>query len=500
MSHAGPPRRRTAAFLDLVRRRPVVAVVVLATLVRCALAVPSFMRGGVLLPDELTYLRLAAAVASGRGAEAYQEGYGQTLYDTTWVFSSPLAFLFELFGPTRLSGQLLAVAWGVAAAALTVWIARCVAPPLWAAAAGAVVAVWPSQVLWSSTVLRESAVWTALALAGVGLTLAARRPGSQALPGLAIATTGLLALGFLRDQTAVAATWAFAAAAVAVAVQWRRPLLVGAAGLALVAIPYVGGTGVAGWELAKRALPNLGATRTGLALDAESAFRPAQPFDPGAASATASSGPGAGPSGPGAGPADNSDAAGNPTAEAEPAETPTPAFADEEPPALVFGSGGEAFVVDNSVSGSLSSLPQGLVAVTLRPFLWEPSSSAGSLLARLENVGWYALYAFSLIGMWVARRRLDVIAFPVAATGAIVAVAAVTQGNLGTAFRHRGQLLWALAVLAVIGMHWAVTRRGGPVLAPAELPRPERTAPSTSVDGEASGAVDAPRMEMDTGR
>jgi hypothetical protein len=55
------------------------------------------------------------------------------------------------------------------------------------------------------------------------------------------------------------------------------------------------------------------------------------------------------------------------------------------------------------------------------------------------------------LGAWFGRRRRDVVAFPLIATGVVIAAAAVSQGNLGTAFRHRGQVLWALAVLAAIG-------------------------------------------------
>lgn len=33
----------------------------------------------------------------------------------------------------------------------------------------------------------------------------------------------------------------------------------------------------------------------------------------------------------------------------------------------------------------------------------------------------------------------------------MIGIAALTQGNVGTAFRHRGQILWALAILAVVG-------------------------------------------------
>jgi hypothetical protein len=42
----------------------------------------------------------------------------------------------------------------------------------------------------------------------------------------------------------------------------------------------------------------------------------------------------------------------------------------------------------------------------------------------------------------------------------MVGIAAVTQGNLGTAFRHREQVLWVLALGAAAGAEWLWSRRG----------------------------------------
>src|SRR5688572_73300 len=104
---------RTAAATAVVETHPVLVVVVVAALARLLVALGSFLTtDGVLLPDELTYLGLASAIADGPGAEAWQPGYGPTLYETTWAFSAPLVLLFEVFPSSRLVGQLLAAAGG----------------------------------------------------------------------------------------------------------------------------------------------------------------------------------------------------------------------------------------------------------------------------------------------------------------------------------------------------------------------------------------------------
>ena len=54
--------------------------------------------------------------------------------------------------------------------------------------------------------------------------------------------------------------------------------------------------------------------------------------------------------------------------------------------------------------------------------------------------------------------------FPAAVAGGLVAAVSLSAGNLGTAFRHRGQLLVLLAVPAVAGAEvlwrrWKSSRR-----------------------------------------
>jgi hypothetical protein len=82
-------------------------------------------------------------------------------------------------------------------------------------------------------------------------------------------------------------------------------------------------------------------------------------------------------------------------------------------------------------------------------------------LARVENLEWYVLYALCAIGILVSiRRRAARLAlqFPMLLLAMMIVTAAVTQGNLGTAFRHREQTLWALALGAAAGAQWLASR------------------------------------------
>jgi hypothetical protein len=125
----------------------------------------------------------------------------------------------------------------------------------------------------------------------------------------------------------------------------------------------------------------------------------------------------------------------------------------------ITGANGETIAVDESTGANFRALPRGAVGVMFRPFVWDPTPNTSVRIAKLENIVWYALYGLALIGLWACRRRRDVIAYPFIVTCAILGIAALTEGNAGTAFRHRGQVLWAIAIFALMGLHHVRTRR-----------------------------------------
>ena len=207
--HVARTRQLAHSAAAVATRRPMVTVVSVALFVRLAAALVLWSRGGYTIPDEGQYVELARYVASGRGADAWAHGYGQSLYDSTYAFSGLLTDLFRILGPHRILGQLIATAFGAVTAGVAAWLARRVVTSGWALAAGLLVALVPSQVLWSSVVLRESMVWAAAGAVAVATTIAARGRSARQLgaAGL-IGGAGLIALGFLREQTAFIAVWA----------------------------------------------------------------------------------------------------------------------------------------------------------------------------------------------------------------------------------------------------------------------------------------------------
>jgi len=406
--------------------RPYVAVAIVAALGRVGFAITSFvLHDPGLFLDEVQYVGLATSVASGRGAEAWAPGYGQSLYDTTRAFMAPLTALFDLLGSSRLIGQLWVATFGVATAVATSLLAGRAAGSRAALLAGLAVALLPSQILWSSVVLRESLVWFALVTIAWGMANWFDETRSDFGAILAV-TGGALTLGFTRVQTMLAAVWAV----VLVVVVLRRSGYLARTAVALavaVLVPVVVGIGPGGYDLVERAVPALSTTRTQLSAGADSAFtattlyRGSKPSDgdkPGGSSKT-----------------------------------------DQDDRTVVQVDDETAYVVEESINANLRAVPRGAIATTVRPFPWETSSSFALRLAGFENIIWYVFYCLALAGCWFGRKQLEPLAFPMASTAAILGVAFVTQGNLGTAFRHRGQVFWAIAILSAVGLEHLLRRR-----------------------------------------
>ena len=120
---------------------------------------------------------------------------------------------------------------------------------------------------------------------------------------------------------------------------------------------------------------------------------------------------------------------------------------------------GHAVAVHNDLSANLAAFPTGLLAVALRPVPWEAEMSGKRKASGYESIIWLSLFVFAGVGTWVRRRESHLVALPASLIISLTFAAAVTQGNLGTAFRHRAQILFALSVLAVAGLQAAIDHR-----------------------------------------
>jgi hypothetical protein len=239
----------------------------------------------------------------------------------------------------------------------------------------------------------------------------------------------------------IVAAWAVPVTFLVAAVRGHRLRLVAAGTFIAVVVPYLSGCGLGGWSLLADAVPNLGRTRTYLSMNAQSSFVPTTVL--GTTETTTPQGTGAG---------SGKTRSGTPTKGSGAAAIAGRKSTEVDGRTAVVNSAtGEVYGVEDDVQTNLRAFPRGLVAVTVRPFPWESTTSLPLGFARAEQLAWYVLYALAVVGCWAERRRWRPVAGAVVLVGGILVVGAVTQGNLGTAFRHRGQILWAVAVLAACG-------------------------------------------------
>lgn len=145
---------------------------------------------------------------------------------------------------------------------------------------------------------------------------------------------------------------------------------------------------------------------------------------------------------------------------AAPAAPPPVATVPPAPPAPVISPQPPASVAPGG-EGVLRYAPKGMSVIALRPLPWEavaPGRAAGIRLAGAEDVFWYPILLLALGGLLTLRGRLRYMAFPVLVGAATAVMYGVTEGNVGTAYRHRGEFIWVTALLAAAAIQALASR------------------------------------------
>ena len=419
----GSLSRALAAPALLLLRRPVLGVLLVAFLARAVVSVgvAVFFDGSLFL-DDSTYSVMAAQRADGDTGD--WDDYTFFLYDATATFLIPLTVLYAVFGPAALLGGLLAGAFGAIAAAAVTRCALEMMPVRWAVTAGLIVALLPSQVLFSSITLKDSTVWAVLTAIAAVVAWAGRRHGALLVAAALAVSTLFFLLAHLRLHTLVAAAWAVAIAAWFGVERQRAVRGLGAAVL-LMTVPWLVGIGPAGLTLVLDSSDGLDERRSNNAVGAVTAFvEPARP------------GPDT-PTGAGVPPGDSAE--------------PRPAGAATDPatpPARTRPLDDAA----GDLGRDFRHLPRGLSVMLVEPYVWADGASTSVNVARAEALLWWPLLALAALGLLRSRRHMRAMAFPILAAGAITVLYALSEGNFGTAYRHRGEIVWAVALLATLGL------------------------------------------------
>ena len=423
------PLSLTVRWLTTVRRRaasrPAALVFVVAFVIRLVVAtVVAVSSDGALFPDDRGYLQLADRFANSNTAiwefmsQEFMDDWG--LMKVNAGFLLPVGYLFRLFGFHPLLGQVLsALAGAITAAAVTVLVRRHASTSA-ALFSGLAISTFPSQVLWSSLVLKDSFTWMALALLAMTLGWWTRQHGpGRFVQGFLMLLCITVFLTHLRVHSLVVATIA-CMIAVLLSPQSQRMLRIGGLLILLAFLPLSVNAGFFGSDLFVHIPGGTGNIRSNMALNARTAFTTAT-------------------------------------------TTPT----------------GRGPYLD------LIYLPQGLRVMFLDPLPNHLNKSPNMKYAFAEHLLWYPLLLLALIGVVTRRKSLTPeIVFTVLVTGGLATMWALVEGNFGTAYRHRGELVWGVAVLAGIGLdHLLNNCRPYPMSRKQESPnhRPKRSQQSSGM-------------------
>ncbi len=105
----------------------------------------------------------------------------------------------------------------------------------------------------------------------------------------------------------------------------------------------------------------------------------------------------------------------------------------------------------SSASGAISTIPLGSAYLMFAPFPWQITSLRQSITLP-EMVIWWASFPLLVLGFWYAiKYRLRMISPILTFTVMLTLAYSVFQGNVGTAYRQRAQLLVFYFIFVAVG-------------------------------------------------
>jgi len=115
------------------------------------------------------------------------------------------------------------------------------------------------------------------------------------------------------------------------------------------------------------------------------------------------------------------------------------------------GSGFGKDVDVTTTEGALTVIPLGVVYLLFAPFPWQFSTLRQSITLP-EMIVWWMAFPLLVLGMWYSiKHRLRQVAPIVIFTTMLTLVYSVFQGNVGTAYRQRSQLLVFYFIFVAVG-------------------------------------------------
>jgi cation transport ATPase len=105
----------------------------------------------------------------------------------------------------------------------------------------------------------------------------------------------------------------------------------------------------------------------------------------------------------------------------------------------------------NTTEGALTAIPVGCLYLLFAPFPWQLASLRQSLPLP-EMIVWWLSFPLLILGLWYSlRHRLTEVAPIVIFTTMLTLAYSLVQGNVGTAYRQRSQLLVFYFIFLAVG-------------------------------------------------
>jgi hypothetical protein len=105
----------------------------------------------------------------------------------------------------------------------------------------------------------------------------------------------------------------------------------------------------------------------------------------------------------------------------------------------------------STTSGALSSIPLGVLYLLFAPFPWQ-LGSLRQMLTLPEMIVWWASFPLLVLGIWFSiRYRLRQMSPILIFTSMLTLSYSILQGNVGTAYRQRAQLLVFYFIFVAVG-------------------------------------------------
>jgi hypothetical protein len=113
----------------------------------------------------------------------------------------------------------------------------------------------------------------------------------------------------------------------------------------------------------------------------------------------------------------------------------------------------------STTSGALTAIPVGLTYLLLAPFPWQLASLRQSITMP-EMLVWWASFPALVLGLWFTIKYYLRQASPILIFSAMLTIAySLFQGNVGTAYRQRSQLLVFYFIFVAVGFVLMKERR-----------------------------------------